>query len=97
MKQKYVYSYNGVANWLKGLLPLERNSKSVSTYHGSANQPFVWRNSITDGYKISESYQDSPMDLSNYLLIRMRERLLLESKIGSPSVVMKSGKYNYFT
>jgi hypothetical protein len=37
------------------------------------------------------------MDLSNYLLIRVRERMLLENKVSSPSLVMKSGKHNYFT
>ena len=32
------------------------------------------------------------MDLSNYLLIRMRERLLLESKVHSPQIVLAKGK-----
>ena len=34
------------------------------------------------------------MDLSNYLLMRTRERLLLENKVLAPAGVMKSGKHN---
>jgi hypothetical protein len=45
---------------------------------------YVWRNKVLDGYKIGNYYEDSPMDLSNYLLIRTRERILLENKIASP-------------
>lgn len=47
---------------------------------------------MTDGYKISLDYEDSPMDLSNYLLVRTRERIVLENKISNPQHVMKSKK-----
>ncbi len=52
---------------------------------------------MTDGYKISDTYEDSPMDLSNYMLLRVRERMLLESKMASPSLVMKAGKHHPVT
>jgi hypothetical protein len=55
----------------------------VPTYH-NPDKVYVWRNHVTDGYKIGRDYEDSPMDLSNYLLIRTRERLLLENKISQP-------------
>ena len=34
-----------------------------------------------DGYKIGESYANKPMDLSNYLLIRTREKMMLQSRV----------------
>jgi hypothetical protein len=37
------------------------------------------------------------MDLSNYLLIRTRERLLLENKVNAPHKVMLSGSANKWT
>ena len=33
-----------------------------------------------------------PLDLSNYLFVRTRERLLLENKVNGPQRVMKNGK-----
>lgn len=38
-----------------------------------------------------------PLDLSNYLFIRTRERLLLENKVNAPQRVLKSGKPNKLT
>jgi hypothetical protein len=37
---------------------------------------------MTDGYKIGQSYKDIPLDLSHFLLIRTREHLLLQNKLG---------------
>lgn len=37
------------------------------------------------------------MDLSNYVFIRTRERLLLENKVHAPQKVMRSGKANNLT
>jgi hypothetical protein len=37
------------------------------------------------------------MDLSNYLFIRTRERLLFENKVKAPQRVNKSGKVNAIT
>lgn len=37
------------------------------------------------------------MDLSNYLFVRTRERILFESKVNAPSRVNKSGKINKLT
>jgi hypothetical protein len=66
-------------------------SKPAATYH-NPDKVYVWRNHVTDGYKVGRDYEDSPMDLSNYLLIRTRERIVLENKIASPQNVMKSKK-----
>lgn len=51
-------------------------SKYVYPYY-NPNKVYVWRNKMTDGYKVGQVYQDQPMDLSNYLLIRTREAILL--------------------
>lgn len=45
-----------------------------------------------EGYKVGMAYKDQPMDLSNFLLIRTRERLLFENKVNAPAAVMKKGK-----
>jgi len=42
---------------------------------------FVWRNKMTDAYKIGNEFQDVPLDLTNYLLLRTRERLVLQNKL----------------
>ncbi len=90
MQQKYVYSYNALFNFFRGLLPLgQRNARVVSAYSG-AN--LVWRNHFTLGYKVGQAYESQPMDLSNFVLIRTRERLLLENKVNTPQKVMKNGK-----
>ena len=58
---------------------------------------FVWRNHLTWGYKIGQAYTSQPLDLSNYLLIRTRERLLFENKVHAPNRVMRSGKASKLT
>jgi hypothetical protein len=92
MKQKYIYAYNGFMNFARGfgVLPELRSRVVAPVYH--PDKVFVWRNHVTDGYKIGLYYQDSPMDLSNYLLIRTRERIVLENKIANPKNVMKRAK-----
>jgi len=41
----------------------------------------IWRNFVTDGYKIGEGYQDTPQDLSNYLLMNSRMQLLVQNRV----------------
>ncbi len=38
-----------------------------------------------------------PLDLSNYALIKQREKLLLESKVYSPQSAFAAGKPSYIT
>jgi hypothetical protein len=68
----------------------------VDPYHQQATT-FVWRNYYTDGYKISLTYAEKPLDLSNYLFIRTRERFLLSNRVKAPQLVLKSGKPSYFS
>ena len=46
---------------------------------------------------MGQAYTQQPMDLSNYLFVRTRERLLFENKVNTPSRVNKSGKVNKLT
>jgi hypothetical protein len=46
---------------------------------------------------MGQAYTQQPMDLSNYLFVRTRERLLFENKVNTPSKVNKSGKVNKLT
>jgi hypothetical protein len=49
---------------------------------------FVWRTSMTDSYKIADTYLDIPLDLTNFLILRTREYLLLKNKVSTK--VLKS-------
>lgn len=57
----------------------------------------MWRNSIEEGYKIGDAYRSQPVDFSNYLFLRTRERLLLSNRVDAPHLVLKSGKASYFS
>lgn len=65
--------------------------------HSGIKATFVWRNQVNDGYKVSDNFKDEPMDLSNFLLVRTREYLLLQNKVFAPNNVMKTGKHNSLT
>jgi hypothetical protein len=43
-------------------------------------QKYIWRNKGDDNYKISNAFEDNPLELSNYLLIRTREHFYLQNK-----------------
>ena len=84
-----MYSFNGLWHWIRGALLLPSfGSRRVLTQD---NGLYVWRNNYMDGYKIGTSYLQQPGDLANYLLVRTRERMLLENKVHSGSV-LKSQK-----
>lgn len=95
MQQKYVYAYNGIANFLRGIVALPQNGSRVVSAYSGAN--LIWRNHFTQSYKVGQAYLSQPLDLSNYLFIRTRERLLLENKVNAPQRVMKSGKPSKLT
>jgi len=43
---------------------------------------------ILDAFKISNiAYEDKPMDLSNYMLLRTKEKMLLEAKLKDAALV----------
>ena len=80
MKQRYVFTFNGMRNWVLGVVP-EWRVVTETKIADAAGATSVWRNSIHDGYKISEGYQDRPLDLSNYLLLRSRMHLLMQNRV----------------
>ena len=83
MQQKYVYAYNGVANWIRGVIAIPQRSSKVIAQNASSQQ-LVWRNHFTQSYKVAEGFSQLPMDLSNFLFIRTREILLLQNKVAAP-------------
>jgi hypothetical protein len=95
MQQKYVYAYNGIANFFRGILPVPHKGSRVLSAYSGAN--LIWRNHFTHSYKVGQAYLSQPLDLSNFLFIRTRERLLLENKVNAPKRVLKSGKINKLT
>jgi hypothetical protein len=56
MKQKYVFAYNGIWNFFRGVVPLPE-AKSLLVYPVQhPGKTFVWRNKVTEGYKVGLSY-----------------------------------------
>ncbi|CDW84360.1 UNKNOWN [Stylonychia lemnae] len=96
MQQKYVYSGNVFWNFLKGVLFTNERGTHIVAPFRSPNKLFVWRNTQLDGYKITDDFQDKPTDLSNYLFIRTRERLLLLNRVYAPHKVLSKGKNNSY-
>lgn len=85
MQQKYVYAYNGIINWFRGFLVVpQKGGRLITAYKQSPGTNLIWRNHYTQGYKVGEAYLQQPLDLSNFLFIRTRERLLLENKVNAP-------------
>ena len=76
MKKRYAFAHNYFLAFFRGLFPFESSSRNVLPFH-NPNQTFVWRNTMGDGYKIGLSYKDVPLEISNYLVFRTKELLLL--------------------
>ena len=94
MRQKYVFAHNGITSFFKGFFPFETFSqRHVYPFH-NPTQTYVWRNHVEQGYKINESFQDDPLQVSNFLFFRTRELFLLQNKVNHPSNVMKKGTHN---
>lgn len=55
MQQKYIYSFNGIANWLRGVITLPAKGTQAITQANSSHQ-LIWRNHFTQGYKVAEGY-----------------------------------------
>ena len=97
MNQKYIYSFNGIFNWLRGFnIPIDYASKPINPFLHPGST-FIWRNNALQDYKIGDAYLDKPLELSNYLVVRSRERLLLESKVRSPSLVFGKRRNPYLS
>ena len=97
MQQKYAYAYNGLYNWIRGIIWVPPTKAQMITSYGNAAKTLVWRNHYTQAYRVGQAFTQQPMDLSNYLFVRTRERLLFENKVNAPAHVNKSGKVNKLT
>ena len=83
--------------WLMGLTSVffrkaPKNIYQLGTLEGGS---FVWRNAVLDGYKVSPAFSQQPMDLSNYLLLRTREHMLLSNKVHHTDRVLKTATSRY--
>lgn len=91
MQQKYVFQSNSLRTFLRGILPFEeQTSKPVFPFQ-SPDKNFIWRNGVSDNYKVGIAFQQEPLDLSNFLFLRVRERHLLLSKLKATSETVSSG------
>ena len=110
MQSKFLYPFNAFKSWLGGLGWVNRGSKLVDlsktqvTMHGLPLKKYIWRNQGDDQYKISDGFEDNPLELSNYLLLRTREHIYLQNKAQNklPRASGAAGKFyqgikgNYF-
>ena len=86
MERKYLYAYNGIKGWLGGIGFFQIGSKPVNTMlkqsaqGGELPKKYIWRNKGEDQYAIGQTFEDNPLELSNYLLVRTRERMFLHNK-----------------
>jgi|APCry1669190770_1035315.scaffolds.fasta_scaffold132046_2 hypothetical protein len=55
MQQKYIYAYNGLFNWIRGLLWVPQKGQLISAYKNQAST-MIWRNHYTQNYKIGQAY-----------------------------------------
>jgi hypothetical protein len=79
-RRSLAYNFNGIKHFFN--IFGSGSSKIVNPQQNALATKYIWRNEVLDGYKISEDcYQDKPLDLSNYLLLRTREQLLLQNRV----------------
>lgn len=57
----------------------------------------VWRNKMADDCKISSDFQDVPLELSYFLLMRTRERMMLENRLSKDSRLIRKRTFSFFT
>ena len=92
--KSYLYTKNIFNRQLLArMLPFNMNkgSQNLETAQHT-NKKFIWlpRGGIFDQIKISEdSYETKPMDLSNFLVLRTKEKMVLEAKLKDPALVLK--------
>ena len=90
----YLYTKNLLNRQLFArVLPFNLN-KGTQTLETTQDRKkkFIWlpRGGIFEQLKISEdSYHTKPMDLSNYLVMRTKEKMVLEAKLKDPALVLK--------
>ena len=61
------------------IVPQRGNEITQKTFE--SGKKLIWRNKAADGYKIGLCYEDVPLDLSHYLLMRSREQMILQNKL----------------
>lgn len=71
-----LFTRNGIKPWLEGFLPsFVRGGNTV------ASASTVWRESMTENLRISNAYADNPLELSNVLLLKTKENMLLSARL----------------
>ena len=71
--KSHVFGVNAFKAAIKRVWFFAEERPMTNSLLAASQTKYVWRNNLGEGYKVSESYKDQPMDLSNYLLQRTRE------------------------
>jgi hypothetical protein len=69
----YLYSKKPFIGVFRSLLLPRISSVNLN----ASDVTHVWRDNHGESYAISETYTESPLELSSFLLIRTRERLAI--------------------
>ena len=86
MFNRYMPQYNSFKHWFRGMGFPDFGSKTINPalelrHADGRRKKYIWRDSQEEKYKIEEGYEDIPLQLSNYLLLRTRERLFVKNQM----------------
>ena len=90
MQQKYIFGYNSLKTLFGAFLPLD-GFAAKRVFPLQSNKLYIWRNSVTENYKVGVAYQQEPLDLSNLLFLRIRERQVLLNKQNAAGQTLGGG------
>ena len=81
MKKRFLYQAKVYKTFLQGLyLPFLPKTLVNVPAERDAGNAIVWRTDPLDNYKMTSGYADSPLELSNYMTIRMRELIAYSAR-----------------
>ena len=92
--KSHVYRTNLGMHWLRGLLAGGKQT-AVHTKEATEGGKGVAIDNATQYYKVSDSFMDDPLELTNYLLVRSKETVVLHNKVNHPDRVLSRGKSMY--
>jgi len=93
---RYCYQFNSFKFFLEGLIPI-RGTRIETTDQCGNPKNLVWRNKQEDDCKISSDFKDVPLELSYFLLMRTRERMMLENRVAKDNHLLQKRMLSFFT
>lgn len=89
MIKSYLYNRVSTLSWLRGLFPIYSRKALIDPITLAGTKKMVWRNQYTDTIKITNAYKENPLELSNLLFLRTREREMMHNRLHKTSDTVK--------